>query len=246
MKVGERALVSSHKPSQYCTPNLGMRMPPEGENLTVTLELSSCEGGSVSASAPLPERLAFATAIKDIGANHFKQQRHGLALGRYKQVLALLRDSDDKSSTMDIRRACELNTAACWLKMKYPARARSACDQVLNEEPDHIKALYRRASANNDLSDYSAATADLARLLKLEPKNAEARQLYTQVREARQKYAKDAKSHAYRMILPAEEAQAAEAAAEESARIAKEKAQSAARRRPSAGLLSCLPCGKPQ
>jgi len=245
MKVGERALLTSHRPAQYCQPELGPQVHKEGEQLALTLELASCEGGNVSATAPLEERLAFATTRKGVGGGHFKDQRYALALGRYNQILALFGATDKSDAVRELQRTCELNSAACLLKMGHPARAQSACDRVLIVDPDHVKALYRRASAHYDLSDYGAALTDLKKILQIDANNADARQLFTKVTETRKRYAKDAKTAATRMILPADQ----QPPVEESVPVQSEGTNKPATRpplRPWAGILGCLPlpCGR--
>ena len=54
-------------------------------------------------------------------------------------------------------------------------------DEVLKLEPNNIKALYRRAAANNELKKYPAAAKDLKFVVEKDPGNKPAAQLLEQV-----------------------------------------------------------------
>ena len=45
----------------------------------------------------------------------------------------------------DLRLTCELNKAACYLKLQMFAEAKTACRIVLDEQGQNVKALFRRA-----------------------------------------------------------------------------------------------------
>ncbi len=44
--------------------------------------------------------------------------------------------------------------AACMLKIKKWSEARELCDKILEEEPGHAKALYRRAQAGIEMQEF--------------------------------------------------------------------------------------------
>lgn len=68
------------------------------------------------------------------------------------------------------------NLAACQLLLGQPGLAVQSCDRVLEQEPGHLKALYRRGVAQAALGDLEKATADLKKVLASDPKNRAARE----------------------------------------------------------------------
>ncbi|XP_062954135.1 FK506-binding protein-like isoform X2 [Cynocephalus volans] len=63
------------------------------------------------------------------------------------------------------------NLAACQLLLGQPHLASQSCDRVLEREPGHLKALYRRGVAQAALGNLEKATADLKTVLALDPQN---------------------------------------------------------------------------
>ncbi|XP_059966571.1 FK506-binding protein-like isoform X2 [Mesoplodon densirostris] len=63
------------------------------------------------------------------------------------------------------------NLAACQLLLGQPHLAAQSCDRVLEREPGHLKALYRRGVAQAALGNLEKATADLKKVLAVDPKN---------------------------------------------------------------------------
>ncbi|XP_052020349.1 FK506-binding protein-like [Apodemus sylvaticus] len=68
------------------------------------------------------------------------------------------------------------NLAACQLLLGHPKLAAQSCDRVLEREPGHLKALYRRGVAQAALGDLEKATADLKKVLAADPKNRAAKE----------------------------------------------------------------------
>lgn len=68
------------------------------------------------------------------------------------------------------------NLAACQLLLGHPQLAAQSCDRVLEREPGHLKALYRRGVARAALGDLEKATADLKKVLAADPKNRAAKE----------------------------------------------------------------------
>lgn len=68
------------------------------------------------------------------------------------------------------------NLAACQLLLGHPQLAAQSCDRVLEREPGHLKALYRRGVARAALGDLEKATADFKKVLAVDPKNRAAKE----------------------------------------------------------------------
>merc|ERR1712060_655095 len=117
-----------------------------------------------------------------------KAGKYRLALERYKRVTEFITQyyhvPKDGNELVTV---CELNKAACMLKVGDNYGAKNACTAVLRVDPENVKALFRRASAYYALHDYSEAVVDLKYLVKVDPTNKEAQRLLPQaVRSAKQ------------------------------------------------------------
>jgi regulator of sirC expression with transglutaminase-like and TPR domain len=69
------------------------------------------------------------------------------------------------------------NAAAAAIKLGEWDTAVQACGAVLESEPTHAKALYRRATAYEATGESAKARADLTALLLAQPSNAAAKKL---------------------------------------------------------------------
>lgn len=136
------------------------------------------------------DRLKFAMRRKLEATRLFKEGRHRLARERYQRILELFHHIDKTKSKerfynkpelfrecRALRLTCRLNIAACSLKLQEPVCALTACTAALEQEPDNTKALYRRAQANVQLTEYVQACSDLQRLLDIDSSVTEAKTL---------------------------------------------------------------------
>mmetsp|Transcript_26680 Transcript_26680/g.75374 ORF Transcript_26680/g.75374 Transcript_26680/m.75374 type:complete len:590 (+) Transcript_26680:95-1864(+) len=192
MLKGERAVVACRSAAACADAGLGLEgLGDPGAAAgpaSLTLELLDFDNGKPSWDMSDEEKYAYAAERKEVGGRLFKAQRYGLALQRYRRVTEFLRsyyripESGDELVTV-----CELNKAACMLKLGDHSGAKSACTAVLRADPRNVKALFRRASAYYALHEYSEAVADLKYLVEVDPENKEAQRLLPQaVRGARQ------------------------------------------------------------
>merc|ERR1712113_1095362 len=140
------------------------------------------------------ERLRFSAEQKERGSSHFKAGRARLAQERYARVIELLPEykreggsssihvdffeySEDREKAQVLKSACKLNLAACALKLEEFYAAARHCDEVLKNDPNNLKALYRRAQGRLGSKDFDDATRDCKRILDLESGHKEAQQL---------------------------------------------------------------------
>lgn len=89
-----------------------------------------------------------------------------------------------------VRVACHLNLAAAALKISEWAIACAACEYVLHDvDATNIKALFRLAKAHEGAGDVGLASATVAKLLKHDVGNADARKLHEALkrRQAKEK-----------------------------------------------------------
>ncbi|CAK8987889.1 unnamed protein product [Durusdinium trenchii] len=203
MVVGEEAKLICKAPLHFAEAQLGL--DASLEKAIIHASLLSVSPGPNLEELKDEDLVNAAEGLKDKAGALFKSQRFALALQVYTRLCSSL-DGKQQSKVQKIQRLCELNQAACFLKLGKPQQAKQSCDRVLEhkgaepERPQQLKALYRRATAAFQLSDFEGSMRDLVELLKLQPSNSEARALAEQVRGAQQGYAKEAKAAAARMF----------------------------------------------
>ncbi|CAE7457489.1 FKBP65 [Symbiodinium microadriaticum] len=191
MHVGEEAKIVCRSPLNFSDAQLGLA----SDSLEVTLQVKLLSVRRQSSASE--DRLLLAEQCKSRAAKAFKEGRYRFALEVYRRLKAAF---DGEEAAKQFCNLCELNRAACFLKIGRPHEARRACSYVLDQDPENEKARYRRASAEFQLSNYSAALHDLHALLKQQPTNSEARTLADQVRKAQRTYSQEAKAAAARML----------------------------------------------
>lgn len=136
------------------------------------------------------EKLKFALDRKNVGAQLFKENRVEIAFQRYSAVVNYLNyidkmfdGEDSRSLAREVKIVCQLNRAACALKLGDPKRAAVCCSSVLAHHPDNVKALFRRASAFIELDRYGDAIQDLEQLSLIDPQNAEGKKLLAKTQQ---------------------------------------------------------------
>ncbi|TYI91841.1 hypothetical protein E1A91_D02G023200v1, partial [Gossypium mustelinum] len=85
---------------------------------------------------------------------------------------------------------CNLNNAACQLKLKDYKQAEELCTKVLELESRNVKALYRRAQAYIQLVDLDLAEADIKKALEIDPGNRELKMGCRVLKEKMREYKK--------------------------------------------------------
>lgn len=77
----------------------------------------------------------------------------------------------EKHQAKLLKVTCNLNNAACKLKLKDYKEAVKLCTKVLEIESQNVKALYRRAQAYIHLVDLDLAELDIKKALEIDPDN---------------------------------------------------------------------------
>lgn len=182
MKEGERALVRCRKAAHAIEPKIGLS-EIKAERVVYTIAVLEVEKGDVKELWNLDPNERFETSLKqkEIGTKLFGAKRFEFALDRYSQVVETLGDNEKfpdpklKQKAIELRKAAELNKAACRLKIGDWAGVMRACDTVLGEDKLNVKAWFRRAKALHELTEYPKAIHDLNYVLELDPKNTDAK-----------------------------------------------------------------------
>merc|ERR1719235_1523604 len=64
--------------------------------------------------------------------------------------------------------------------MKEYTDAKKSCDLVIKDDPDNVKAVFRRAQSNLGLKDFQECICDCKKAIDLEPENNDAKALLKQ------------------------------------------------------------------
>jgi FKBP-type peptidyl-prolyl cis-trans isomerase len=182
MKKGEKAVLTCVNPSHCVEEKLGLK-EIKAEKVVLFLELVDFEKAKDTWNMSEEEKVDFGLARKDIGSDLFKRGRISLALERYKKVIDLFNYTDNfkeenKAKAKDLKKVCELNLAACHLKVKDYSAAKKSCSNVLKDERENVKALFRRAQADVAMKNFMDAMSDLKKCIDIDPQNKAARALY--------------------------------------------------------------------
>merc|ERR1712137_537397 len=98
------------------------------------------------------------------------------------------------SKAINLKRQCELNKAACFLKLREYADAKKSCDVVLKDQSNNVKAMYRKAQACYEMKDIQECTRGLKRLIEIDSQNRDARGLLKRAHVAQKEEDKKSKS----------------------------------------------------
>ncbi|XP_064482272.1 peptidyl-prolyl cis-trans isomerase D-like [Ornithodoros turicata] len=121
--------------------------------------------------------LIVAEKIKQSGNHYFRKEDFVRANSKYKKALRYLNklhevndlSKEQETQIVVVVLPCILNSAASKLKLKQYDRALDDCDEALDLEPRHPKALFRRGQAFHGMRDYDKSMADLRQALLLAP-----------------------------------------------------------------------------
>jgi len=197
MKKGERALITSSRSDVAF--DSWLCCDAAVDKAVLTVELVDFVAGKAVWDMSHDEKIEYASSRKDIGGNLFKAKRTELALGRYSKVVeafSYLEDFPDdlKQKAKELKKACELNRAACYLKVDNFSDAKKSSETVLKEDPTNTKALYRRAQASHGLKDFADCIRDMKQMVMNDPQNAEFRKLLEKARTAQKEEDRKAKA----------------------------------------------------
>ncbi|KAH7556829.1 hypothetical protein JRO89_XS11G0000800 [Xanthoceras sorbifolium] len=97
---------------------------------------------------------------------------------------------DEKCLAKGLMISCNLNNAACKLKLEEYSQASKLCTKVLEVDPSNVKALFRRSQAYLKTNELEKAEADIKRALTIDPNNREVKVEYKELKEKQRQYAK--------------------------------------------------------
>ncbi|CAN4126870.1 unnamed protein product [Withania somnifera] len=111
--------------------------------------------------------------IKNTGNRLFKEEKYELAKAKYEKVLREFnhvhpQDDEEGKEFANTRNLLHLNVAACLLKLGEHKKSIEACNKVLDANPVHVKALYRRGMAYMACGDFEEARADFSKMMSID------------------------------------------------------------------------------
>ncbi|XP_042512002.1 peptidyl-prolyl cis-trans isomerase PASTICCINO1 isoform X2 [Macadamia integrifolia] len=114
-----------------------------------------------------------AEKIKNTGNGLFKEGKYELAKAKYEKVLREFnhvnpQDDEEGKVFLSSRNSLHLNVAACYLKMGDCRKSIEACNKVLDTNPVHVKALYRRGMAHMAAGDFQDARDDFTTMISID------------------------------------------------------------------------------
>uniref|UniRef100_A0A6N2LE53 peptidylprolyl isomerase n=1 Tax=Salix viminalis TaxID=40686 RepID=A0A6N2LE53_SALVM len=133
--------------------------------------------------------------LKEEGNVLFKARKYAKASKRYEKAVKYIEydssfSEEEKKQAKALKVACNLNDAACKLKLKDYKQAEKLCTKVLELESRNVKALYRRAQAYIQLADLDLAEFDIKKALEIDPENRDVKLEYKTLKEKMKEFNK--------------------------------------------------------
>ncbi|KAL2531001.1 Peptidyl-prolyl cis-trans isomerase FKBP62 [Forsythia ovata] len=197
MKKGEIALVTVQPEYAFGPSESPQELAVVTGNSTLyyEVEMVSFVKEKESWDMSTQEKIEAAGKKKDEGNALFKAGKYQRASKRYEKAVKLIEyDSsfgeDEKQQAKVLKVTCNLNNAACKLKLKDYKEAVKLCTKVLEIESQNVKALYRRAQAYIHLVDLDLAELDIKKALEIDPDNRDVKLEYKVWKEKVKEYNK--------------------------------------------------------
>ncbi|XP_010247134.1 PREDICTED: peptidyl-prolyl cis-trans isomerase FKBP62-like isoform X1 [Nelumbo nucifera] len=201
MKKGEVALVTIAPEYGFGSSESKQQLAvvPPNSTLIYEVEMVSFVKEKESWDMNTEEKIEAAGNKKEEGNVLFKAGKYARASKRYEKAAKFIEyDStfgeEEKKQAKVLKITCNLNNAACKLKLKDYKQAEKLCTKVLELDGGNVKALYRRAQAYIQLADLDLAEFDIKKALEIEPNNRDVKLEYKVLKEKVKEYnKKDAK-----------------------------------------------------
>ncbi|KAI3968091.1 hypothetical protein MKX01_015611 [Papaver californicum] len=201
MKKGEVALVTIEPEYAFGSSESQQELAvvPPGSTVYYEVELVSFVKDKESWDMDNGEKIVAAGKKKEEGNALFKAGKYARASKRYEKAAKFIEydspfSEEEKKQAKTLKVSCNLNNAACKLKLKSYKEAEKLCTKVLEVESRNVKALYRRAQAYINLVDFDLAELDIKKALEIDPNNRDVKMEYKVLKEKVKEYnKKDAK-----------------------------------------------------
>ncbi|XP_042042379.1 peptidyl-prolyl cis-trans isomerase FKBP62-like isoform X2 [Salvia splendens] len=139
------------------------------------------------------EKIAASGKKKEEGNTWFRAGKYARASQRYEKAVGFIVydlsfSEEEKEQAKVLKVSCNLNNAACKLKLKNYKEAQNLCSEVLEVDANNVKALYRRAQAYTNLIEFELAKKDIKKALELDPNNRDVKLGYKTLMEKVKEY----------------------------------------------------------
>ncbi|KAF2301335.1 hypothetical protein GH714_022869 [Hevea brasiliensis] len=146
---------------------------PEGAHIQWEIELLGFEMPKDWTGMDFPSIMGEAEKIRNTGNRLFKEGKFELAKAKYEKVLREFnhvnpQDDEEGKVFVDTRNLLNLNLAACYLKRGECKKSIEYCNKVLDANPAHVKALYRRGMAYMTDGSFEEARDDFEKMMKVD------------------------------------------------------------------------------
>ncbi|PON95529.1 Peptidyl-prolyl cis-trans isomerase, FKBP-type [Trema orientale] len=197
MKKGEVALVTIHPEYGFGSSESpqDMVVVPANSTIYYEVELLSFVNEKESWDMNTQEKIEAARKKKEEGNALFKAGKYERASRRYEKAVKFIEyDSsfgdEEKQQAKVLKITCNLNNAACKLKLKDYKQTEKLCTKVLELDNRNVKALYRRVQAYIQLVDLDLAEMDIKKALEIDPNNKDVKLEYKVLKEKVREYNK--------------------------------------------------------
>ncbi|XP_052186313.1 peptidyl-prolyl cis-trans isomerase FKBP62-like [Diospyros lotus] len=176
-----------------------LALVPPNATVLYEAELASFVKDKESWDMNTQEKIEAALKKKEEGNALFKAGKYARASKRYEKAAKFIEydssfSDEEKKQAKALKVTCNLNDAACKLKLKDYKQAEKLCTKVLELDGRNVKALYRRAQAYINLADLDLAEFDIKKALEIEPDNRDVKLEHKILKEKMKEYnKKDAK-----------------------------------------------------
>ncbi|XP_021290399.1 peptidyl-prolyl cis-trans isomerase FKBP62-like isoform X1 [Herrania umbratica] len=197
MKKGEHALITIQPEYAFGSSESQQELAVVPANATVyyEVELVSFVKEKESWDMNTQEKIEAAGKKKEEGNALYKAGKYERASKRYEKAVKFIEydssfSDEEKQQTKLLKVTCNLNDAACKLKLKDYKQAEKLCTKVLELDNKNVKALYRRAQAYIQIVDLDLAEVDIKKALEIDPDNRDVKLEYRVLKEKIREYNK--------------------------------------------------------
>ncbi|XP_013386268.1 peptidyl-prolyl cis-trans isomerase FKBP8 [Lingula anatina] len=178
MERGEVAEIVTDARFAYGSMGRDPDIPPNAQ-LTYEVELVRIEEPLDFEKLSMSERLEHGEFKKDKGNYWYSRQDYSSAINVYTKALKILDNSHNvgegensmRQKILDMRLKVYNNLAACQLKVEAYDAVLKSCNAVLKQQPNNVKALFRKGKAFEGNRQLGNAITSLRRALQLEPES---------------------------------------------------------------------------
>ncbi|XVF84525.1 hypothetical protein PTKIN_Ptkin17bG0044000 [Pterospermum kingtungense] len=197
MKKGEHALITIQPEYAFGSSESQQELAVVPANSTVYYEVEMVLFVKEKESWDMntQEKIEAAGKKKEEGNVLFKACKYERASKRYEKAVRFIEydssfSDEEKQQAKLLKISCNLNNAACKLKLKDYKQAEKLCTKVLELDGRNVKALYRRAQAYIHLVELELAEVDIKKALEIDPDNRDVKMEYRVLKEKIKEYNK--------------------------------------------------------